>query len=253
MTKFKQLSFWAREHKWSSRFIIVFSFIIMNALGIITGLLFNDLDITFSTWFIIITISVFSIAWFKYPNKNQAADKKRFYIFRKTCDSILIGSTFLMFVYFGNRQVTPFNSSVLSASAVNSFSQLGDSTKTYKTVEEFKKSLNDENGKPLKLKERKKLLKQQIRAIKKDKAISDGGKAGLIILCVLLALVLAYGVAALSCSLSCSGSEGAAVAVAVLGLAGIVLLCYFVIHSITRKSRKEREMEIKEEKAPANK
>ena len=252
MTKFKQLSFWAREHKWSARFIIVFSFIIMNALGIITGLLFNDLDITFSTWFIIISISVFSIAWFKYPNKNQAAGKSRFYIFRKTLDSILIGSTFLMFVYFGNRQVTPFSSSVLSASAVNSFSLPKDSTKTYKTIEEFKKSLNDENGKPLKLKERKKLLKQQVKAIKKDKELSDGGKVGLIILCVLLAIVLAYGVAALSCSLSCSGSEGAAVVVAILGLAGIVLLSFFVIHSIVRKSKKEKPKEVKEEKLPTS-
>ena len=238
MTKFKQLSFWAREHKWSSRFIIVFSFIAMNILGVMTGMLFYDLELSFSVWFIIAAVLIFCFAWWKYPGQRQViskTEKGRSYAFRKTCDSILIGSTFLMFVYFGNRQVTPFSSSVLSASAVNSFSRPKDSTKTYKTAEEFKRSLNDENGKPLKLKERKKLLKQQVKAIKKDKTMSDGGKAGLIILCVLLALVLAYGVAALSCSLSCSGSEGAAVVVAILGLAGIVLLSIFVIRAIVRK------------------
>lgn len=248
MTNFKQLSFWAREHKWSSRFIIVFSFIIMNMLGIITGLLFSDLNVIFSAWFILLSMFVFGITWLKYPAKRQ----NNTYAFRKTCDVVLISSTFLMFMYFGNRQVMPISSSVFSASAVTSSSLPKDSTKTYKSLEEFKKSLQDENGKPLKFKERKKLLKQQIKAIKKDKTMSDGGKVGLIILCVLLALILAYGVAALSCSLSCSGSEGAAVVVAVLGLAGIALLTFFLIRSIVRKSRKEKEKEVKEEKVPAS-
>jgi hypothetical protein len=248
MTKFKQLSFWAREHKWPSRFIIVFSFIIMNALGIITGLLFSDLNITFSTWFILLSILVFGVTWLKYPVKRQSNT----YVIRKTSDALLIGTTFLMFMYFGNRQITPISSSIFSASAVTSSSLPKDSTKSYKSLEEFKRSLQGENGKPLKWKERKKLLKQQIKAIKKDKTISDGGKVGLIILCALLALVLAYGVAALSCSLSCSGSEGAAVVVAILGLAGVALLTFFLIRAIVRKSRKEKEKALKEDKAPTS-
>lgn len=243
MTKFKQLSFWARDHKWASRFIIVFSFIIMNILGIIAGLLMGELNISFSTWFILLSMLIFSIVWLKYPDKKQNSS----YTFRKTCDGILICTTFLMFLYFGNRRITPIDSNVFSASAITS-SRPTDSTKTYKSLEEFKKSLKDENGKPLKLKERKKLLKQQIKAIKNDKNMSDGGKVGLIILCVLLALALAYGVAALSCSLSCSGSEGAAVVVAVLGLAGVALLTFFVIRSITRKSKPK----IPKEEKPAS-
>jgi hypothetical protein len=136
--------------------------------------------------------------------------------------------------------------SSFSASAVTSLPK--DSTKAYKTADEFKRSLYDENGKVLKWKERKKLLKQQVKAIKKDNTLSDGGKVGLIILCVLLALALAYGVAALSCSLSCSGSEGAAVAVAILGLGGIILLTFFLIRGIVRKSKKPNPNEVKEEK-----
>lgn len=237
MTKLKQLSFWANKHKWASRFIIVFSFIIMNILGVITGLLFSDLSITFSKWFLILSLIVFGITWLKYPTRKQ----KRTYAFRKACDSTLIGTTFLMFVYFGNRQATPFDSSILFASVVNNSSLPKDSTKTYKSIEEFKKSLYDESGKLLKWKERKKLLKQQVKEIKKDRTMPDGGKTGLIILCILLAVILAYGVAALSCSLSCAGSDGAAVAVAVLGLAGIVLLTIFVIRAILKKSKKEKE------------
>lgn len=246
MTKFKQLSFWAKQHKWSSRFIIVFSFLIMNALAIITGSLFNDLNINFPVWFLVLSILAFSFAWLKYPNEDQ--DRGRTYVLRKTCDSILIGSTFLMLTFFGNHRLNPFDNSILFASTVNSYSLPKDSTKAYKSVEDFKKSLYDESGKPLKWKERKKLLKEQVKAIKKDKTISDGGKVGLIILCVLLALILAYGVAALACSLSCAGSDAAAVIVAVLGLGGIVLLTIFLIRSIIRKSKKEKAKEVKEEK-----
>ena len=240
MTKFKQLSFWARQHKWSSRFIIVLSFAIMNVLAIISGSLLNDLDVNISKWFLILSIVLFCIVWLRYPNRKKSGINT--YAFRKTCDSILIGATFFMFMYFGNRQTTPFDSTTLFASSISNFSLPKDSTRTYKTVEEFKKSLYDQSGKPLKWKERKKLLKQQIKMIKHDKAISDGGKVALIMLCVLVAIFLAYGVAALSCSLSCSGSEGAATIVAIFGFAGIILLTIFVIRAIVRKSKKEKTL-----------
>ena len=58
---------------------------------------------------------------------------------------------------------------------------------------------------------------------------------------ILLALILAYGVAALACSLSCAGSDAAAVIVAVLGLTGIVFLTIVLIRGILRKSKKEKE------------
>src|SRR6185436_9684840 len=177
MTKFKQLSYWAREHKWPSRFIIIFSFIAMNILGAITGLLLAGLDIAFSVWFLASFILIFSLVWLSYPSKKQ--DRNLTYAFRKTCDVVLIGTTFCLFMYFGNRQVTPLSSSIFSVSAVASVPK--DSTKTYK-------SLKDKHGKPLKWKERKKLLKQQVKGIKKDQAMSDGGKVVLIILCVLLAV-----------------------------------------------------------------
>lgn len=248
MTKFKQLSYWARQHKWPSRFIIVFSFIIMNLLGIITGFLFSDLNIIFSTWFILLSMAAFSIVWLTYPTNKQ----KSLYVFRKTYDIILVGTTFLMFIYFGNRQVSPISSTLFSASAVTLSLVPKDSTRAYRSLGDFRKSLHDENGKPLKWKERKRLLKQQIKAIKTDRITSDGEKVLLIILCVLLAAALAFSVGALSCSLSCSGSEGAAVVVAILGLAGVALLTFFMIRGITRKSKREKEKNLKEEKAPAN-
>jgi membrane protein implicated in regulation of membrane protease activity len=255
MTQIKLLSFWAKKHKWASRFIIVFSFIMMNVLGIITGYLFNSLNVAFSSFVLFSTILVFLLAWFKYPSKKKttnAFEKDRSYIMQKTCDLVLIGSTFIMFVFFGNSQSSPINYFVLTSSA-NTFSVPKDSTKTYKSLDEFKKMMSDKNGNPLKWKERKKLLKNQIKAIKKADDMSDGGKVALIILCVLLALVLAYGVAALSCSLSCSGAEGAAVVVAILGAAGIIFLTIALIRAILKKSKKSKSKEAKSDTEPVNK
>ena len=256
MTHIKQLSFWAKKHKWASRFIIVFAFVIMNVLGIMTGVLFESLNVTFSSLILVSTILVFLLVFFKYPSKEErrtAIEKDRSYILQKSCDMLLIVCTFVMFVFFGNQQTSPVNYFVLNASAANTFTHPKDTTKGYKSVDEFKKMMTDENGKTLKWKERKKLLKQQIKAIKKDKTMSDGGKVGLIILCVLLALILAYGVAALACSLSCSGAEGAAVVVAILGLAGVVLLTIFLIRGIVRKSKRDKTKEINPDAESVNK
>jgi membrane protein implicated in regulation of membrane protease activity len=256
MTHIKQLSFWAKKHKWASRFIIVFAFIIMNVLGVMTGILFDSLNVPFSSLILISTILVFLLVCFKYPSKEErknVVEKDRSYILQKSYDMVLIVCTFVMFVFFGNHQTSPVNYFVSNASAATSFSHPKDSTKGYKSVDEFKKMMKDENGKTLKWKERKKLLKKQIKGIKKADDLSDGSKVLLIILCVLLAVVLAYGVAAIACSLSCSGAEGAAVVVAILGLAGVVLLTLFLIRGIVRKSKKDKTKEIKPEAEPVNK
>lgn len=255
MTQIKQLSYWAKNHKWSSRFIIVSSIIIMNVLGIVTGLLFNSLNVSFSSLVLFFTVLIFLLAWIKYPTRKKttnASEKDRSYIIQKSCDMVLIGTTFIMFVYFGNRQTSPVNFFALTSSA-NTFSVPKDSSKNYRSLDEFKKMMSDENGKPLKLKERKKLLKKQIKAIKNADDMSTGGKIALITLCVLLALVLAYGVAALACSLSCSGAEGAAVVVAILGFGGVILLTVFLIRSILRKSKKNKLKEPKPEPEQINK
>jgi len=250
MTQMKQLSFWAKKHKWASRFLIIFSFIALNILGIVTGFLFNELNVTFSSTLLFLTILICFIAWGKYPMKRNATvanEKKRIYILQKTCDLLLIGATFIMFVYFGNRQVSPFTPSLLTASIVTTSSLPGDSSKGYKSMDEFKKMMKDENGKTLKWKERKKLMKTQIKQIKKDNSMSEGGKVALIILTVLVAIGLGMLIAALSCSLSCSGSEAAAVLVAVVGYAGLIFLTILVIRSIVRQTKKDKANETKPE------
>lgn len=242
MTLLKPISIWAVAHKWPSRLLIILSFIMLSFLGVITGLLFDSLNISLSSLVLLASLIVCVGTWIIYPFKKErlnSIDKQKLYALHKSCDLVLISVTFIMFVYFGNHQTTPFNSTVLQASAVNTSSTPGDSSKTYHSIAEFKKMMKDENGKSLKWKERKKLMKTQIKAIKNSN-LSEGGKIALIILTVLVAIGLAILVAGLACSLSCSGSEAAAVLIAIIGYGAIVFLTILVIRSIVKKERRDR-------------
>lgn len=165
-----------------------------------------------------------------------------FYARQKTCDFLLAFSTFLILIYIGNRPAVLFQSSPFSY-ASNTMTKIvpGDSSLTsYKSIREFSASIRDKEGKLLKWKERKNLLKEQVRSIKKADTLSEGGKAGLIVLSVLVAIGLLALVAGLACNLSCNGSEGAAALVGIGGTALIIFLLFLVIKGI-KKNRKVSE------------
>lgn len=250
----KKISVWAKDHKWSARFIIVASFIILNILGGVTGVLLSSLGISIPAAVMLFFACAYSAGFIAYPSRSLKGTKLNvpaFYIRQKSCDLLLIGSTFCMIVYLGNHPDRLFQyGSTLNAATASSTSLPKDSTvKTYKSIAAFSASMKDENGKPLKWKERKKLLKEQVRAIKNADEPSKGGKIALIILSVLAALLLIYIVAALACTLSCGGSDVLAVIVGVGGTALIAWLLIVVIRSITGKKKKK----IKEpEKEPAS-
>ena len=249
----KKLSVWAKDHKWSARFIIVASFIILNILGAVTGVLLSSLSISIPASVILFFACVYGSAFIAYPSrylKGKKLNAAAFYVRQKSCDLLLAGSTFCMVVYMGNHPDRLFQyGSTLNAAAASSTSLPKDSTvKTYKSIAAFSASMKDENGKPLKWKERKKLLKEQIKAIKTSREPSNGGKVVLIILAVLAALLLIGLVASLACSLACSGSDAFAVIVFVGGTALVIWLLISMIRKITGGKKKK----IKEpEKEPA--
>ena len=155
---------------------------------------------------------------------------------------MLAATTFCMIVILaGNNSIPSQIFQPLLGSTVS------NSTKENKTVEEILASLKYRDKSTL-TRQEKKILKQEFKNQLKIYTVAklsgnkgDAGDAGLIILAIVAALGLLYLVAALSCSLSCNGSDGAAVAVVVLGTAAIVLGLVFVIKSINRKSRSKVE------------
>ena len=249
----KKLSFWARDHKWPARFIIVFSFVLLNTAGIVTGMLLDDLKVTIPSAALTLSIIIYFTGIFFYPSKSEKRKLTAglFYKKQKTCDIILATSTFFILICISNnrfRSIQYFPA--LQATAVNKPTLPADSiVKTYKSIAAFSASLKDETGKSLKWKEKKKLLKEQVRAIRKSNEPSKGGKVILIILSVIVALGLIALVAGLACNLSCNGSDAAAVLIGLGGTALVIFLLFVAIRAIKGKKKKKTIIPEEPEKA----
>jgi hypothetical protein len=240
----KKLSLWGKNHVWPARIIIVSSILLLTVLAVVTGLLLRDLQVIFPVVGLLFFALLYAIGFILYPlKKNRGTGKARtsYYRRQKTGDLLLVSSSFLMIVYLGNhpRQVFNYSSPFSAAIAATTSLPKDSSLKTYKPIAAFKASMKDENGKLLKWKERKKLLKEQIRAIRHSNEPTDGGKVALIVLSVLVAMGLIALIAFLACEISCSGSAALAVIVAIGGTALVVFLLIRVIRGILGKKKKQ--------------
>ena len=249
----KKISVWANRHKWQARIILVIAIFLLSGAGIASGLLLKDISVVIPSSLLLLFVLIYFTGLVLYP--AQAARNRLgsslFYRQQKMADIILAASAFLLFVCISN-DASP--SKILfpgfqPASASIPVSVADSTVRAYKTFAEFSKQMKDENGKQLQWKERKKLLKQQVKAIRQANDMSRGEKTVLIILSVLLAMGLIFLIAGLSCSLSCSGAEGAAIVLALGGTALIVFLLILAIRSINNKGRKKRLREEKTKEA----
>lgn len=245
----KQLSLWARNHKRKARIAMVFAWLMLTALAIIIGTTLNELSIELPSTVLLTTVALFFAAIFYYPLHSQKSfyGADAFYIKQKSCDLVLAACSFCMTLYVANKPGTLFQHyGNLYAATVIEPSVLKDSTtKTYKSIKDFSSSMKNEDGKMLKWKERKKLLKQQVKAIKTSGDMTNGEKTLLTILSVLVALGLLFLVASLACNLSCNGSEAAAIIVGVGGAGLVVFLLVLAIRGIHGKKKKRKNIDNK--------
>ena len=243
----KKLSYWAKNHKWTSRIFIIAGFLLLNTAGIVTGTLLNELNVTVPLFvFYLITI-IYFIAFIFYPSKRSKRKLRSviFYKRQKTCDVILAASAFAMIICISNGNGPKINlfERLYAATTVSALPS-DSSARNYKSINAFSASMKDANGKTLSWKERKKLLKEQVHGIKKANDMSDGGKIGLIVLSALVALGLLALIAAAACDLSCSGSDAAALIVGVGGTALIVFLLIIAIRAITGKKKRKTNKQL---------
>lgn len=234
----RRISFWAKSNPFKARLSIVFGFILLNLLAIFTGTLITDLYITLPDWIPVITALASIIAVIFYPAKKEKGTiipPSVFYIRQKTCEIILITCTFVMICFFGNHLDEYLDVSSPSYAANPVSPNNSTTAPRYKTISDFKASLMDKDGNPLKWKARKKLLKEQIREVRRAKDKTPGEKVLLIILSVLAACALIVGVAALSCSIGCAGAEVLAAVVFIVGSALVIWLLIALIRGINRK------------------
>ena len=222
----RTLVYWARDNRWKARIIIIFLiYPLLNLTGWLLGDLLSYHHIHISqAWCYPLSI-FFLLLFLVYPFR---ADKKyrHFYPWKRTVDALMIIASFSFILIRGNN----FNSPGVQQYAVTSSyaaSQLTSNTST------------EPSAKPAK--EKKKALKKFLQNLrKKYKNMSREEKTGLIILAVFVAVLLIFGLFALTCSIACSGAEGLAYVVFFLGLGGIIFGLVRVIRRIKLGPRKKK-------------
>jgi short-subunit dehydrogenase len=247
-TQMKQLSYWARNNKWKARLLIILSWIALTFLGIYIGTNLSNWGIQLPRVMLGIVITSFLLTVFLYPLQKQKGQKGNgpAYYRQKTFDLVLAVCSFSMVIYVSNNPDVLFQQSenLYAASSIPSSLPKDSSARSYKSNAEFSASLKDENGNPLKWKERKKLLKKQVKGIKSSRDLSGGEKFLLTFLACLAAAGLLYLVGALSCSLSCAGSEAAAIIVGIGGLGLVIFLLVITIRSIHGKNKRKAKKQV---------
>jgi hypothetical protein len=230
------ISGWARDHKWTSRFLIIGIHIVITLLALYIGRTLQDLSFPFSQSVFWVAMLLFIATAACYPDKRTKkayASASVYYIHQKTCDFLLPVFTFLMVCFIGNSPANLVLSSFTSQGS--SLMQPAGNENPVKIAEDVKPG-----ARSLKLSrtERKALIRKLKTQIKQafqqgnEQKKNRGTKIALVVLASLVSLGLLYLVAALACSLSCNGSEAGAILVLVFGISGVVTLFIVVIKAI---------------------
>lgn len=217
----KRISYWSRDHVWTTRLLIIFLiYPILNLVGWFLGDLLQSMEIEFNSALSWLLCAVVILAFALYPS-GKGKGRKQTYAYRKTLDIILISATFCLIVITGN--------GIESSPNINTTGTSYAATSTTET-----KTIHPE------IKKKKKSLMKMIRELRKKYRDADKGtKVLLIILAVLVFLGLTFLLGALSCNIACSGAEGGAYVVFFLGLAALVWGLVKVIKRINKGPKKK--------------
>ena len=245
----KKISYWAKNHTWQTRGIIVLIYILLNLTGIFIGKLLTDVSVTLPQPVLVSCLISTIILWSWYPVKNSGRtySYSRSYVRRKLFDFSLGLVTLLMIIYAGNHWQNLFiKTETAQASKVIRISK-DSSIYNNSLIQNFIKTIQNKDVSKLSEREKIRLIKQQIKTVKQDKETSKSNKTLLIILSVIVALGLLSGLAALSCSIACGGAEALA---AIVMIAGTFLIIFLLVRTIKRisnpKLKKEEVIENKE-------
>jgi hypothetical protein len=229
----KSISLWGYHHKWAARAIIVLCYIVLNILALFLGdgLLAHGIEVN-ALWVYLFTGAYLS-AFLLYPFRRERKRYRNFYRWQKTCDAVLVTTSFLILISAANLRHssnTPFQFPAARAVAPASIHPP-------KSVKVEKKEKNQSYIKSIKKKLSNTL--QKFRAYFKSRSLA--GQIFLTVLAVMLAGLALYGILGLACSLSCAGSDAAAAVVGILGTAAVVFLFVRALRGIRRLPRKDPE------------
>ncbi|MBD0350966.1 MAG: hypothetical protein ICV65_07425 [Flavisolibacter sp.] len=219
----KKISIWAHEHKWMARFIIIALYFLLTFIGHILGELLLTVGIHLPLFTPYLLLIPFFIAFIFYPSYKEKEKYKNIYRARKAADSIMACTTFLMVVSMANQSFLDRSAQPASLFAASPVSPAAEEIDPVKP--------KGKHG--FSLKEWRKALRKNVQALRKElRAIDEGGKTGLIVLSIVVAVVLLFLLSAVSCGIACNGSEGLALAVLLLGAGLIIFLLAKIIYRI---------------------
>jgi hypothetical protein len=246
MKKLWIVSLWAKQHVWAARIALAAGTLLLAVVAFYAGLLFQQLNINIGPWMLAVGFSALAAGIMFYPHHGQKGERftrMQYYIRQKSCDVLLVSSTFLMLLHQGNFYAKTGQWYFRDIASLKAYGSLPADTvsRSYLTVREFSASLKNEKGELKTWKERKKLLKYQLTAIRNDKEMSEAAKAILAIACVLIGLGLIALIAGLSCELSCNGNDAGALVLVTLGTTAVVILFLLAMRKLFPKGSKQKQ------------
>ena len=234
----KKLSIWGKNNPRKARIIIALSHVLLVVSAFFLGLLTFVYDLALPIWLPIVLAHLFFVAYLLYPDKQ--AKKGVFahsYLRQKTTDFVLT-ITYILAIAAGlNQWAFAPTSGTIPVEAKGIL--MAQKIKPTEEAAGHKKSKFSALKTPFQeLKSQLKTLRDEFKAAG-DKEGAKGTKILLFLLTFVVALGLAWLVAALACNISCSGQEGLAWVALILGLAGVVWLTIISVKAISRKTGKK--------------
>ncbi len=230
----KKLSYWAKQNPRSARLFIALGRIFMAFAGLFYGLLLASFDQFWVMPMAVTAACMYLLAYVFYPRQQPvkvfAGHATWNYYRRKTCDALLVYSSFLVYVFIGNWcALTPVEEpslprmQVADASLERTSSIWSPSDSPHQTLKKAKKELRH--------------TLREIRAARKN--IDPAAMAGLMFFSVLLVIIAGILITLFSCRLACNGQEGAATLVILLGAVGVGLLLSLMWSAASRDARRK--------------
>ncbi len=244
----RAISLWAYYHKMATRFIIAFiHFSLILAAMMLAGY-WQQTETVVSTLLLNVVACVavlLSVAahvlhkkrkWSGWHPIGYAVVRFKYFMV------VIATFTAVLTWFYTNSHIRYDSSTTLQGSFVTQeakkmqkpvWKDYGDEMKYYNDLQQYYKTLSR--------KELRAELKTMMKMHKQGR--SDAGDTGLIILIILAALVATYFLLALACEVSCAGSDAGAIAISVVGLAGIIWGTIALIKLVKRKSKQKADLE----------
>lgn len=217
----RQLAGWASAHKWSARLLIVLIYQFLNTAGYFNGFFLSAAGTPVPLWVFQAALCIGGAAILLYPAARRTPDRNRRFLRTRGIHLVLGCCSCCIFLQLGNYEgagLTPVPPVQPAAAAVAHPVRWGE--KAIRYLSQQKVRLHPRR------------LVTRIRQWYRD--LSDGAKAGLVALTIVVGLAAILLLAALACDLACSGAEVLAVILLVAGIAGVIVgvifLCRYIMH-----------------------